>query len=117
MAEFESTRERKPPSSETSVVYDPRNGRIVYAHEFIGDGTGIYGPDGREERARVALEGVRRHHKGAAQLRVMHLPSNFRFEPDTLYRVDRRTGKIAVRPVVPAAAPTRRRRNTKKRAR
>lgn len=117
MAEFESTRERKPPRSETSVVYDPRNGRIVYAHEFIGDGTGLYGPDGREERARLALEGVRQHHKEPARLRVMHLPSKFRFEPNTLYRVDRRTGTIAAHPLVPAAAPAGRRRTTKKRAR
>jgi len=117
MAEFESTRGRKAPSSETSVVYDPRNGRIVYAHEFIGDGTGIYGPDGREERARVALEEVRRHHKNPTQLRVMHLPSDFRFEPGTLYRIDRRTARIVARPVVPTAAPSGRRLSTKKRSR
>jgi hypothetical protein len=117
VTEFASTRDEKPPKSETSVVYDPRTGRIVYVHEFIGDGTGLYGPDGREERARIALKRVKRHHKDAERFRVMHLPRNFRFKADTLYRVDLRTGRIAALPVVSAAAPAGRRRSRKKGAR
>ncbi len=113
MTEFESTRDEKSARSATTVVYDPRNGRIVYVHEFIGDGTGIYAPGGHKDRERIALEGVKRHHKDAKRLRVMHLPRDFRFEPETLYRVDLRAGKLAARPVVSAAAPSGRRRSGK----
>jgi hypothetical protein len=81
----------------TDGVYDPRTGRIVYVHEFIGDGTGLYGSGGRKERERIALEGVKRHHKDAKRLRVMHLPRDFRFETETLYRVDLRAKKLAAR--------------------
>jgi hypothetical protein len=97
MPEFESTRDEKPPKSQMSVVYDPRTGRIVYVHEFIGDGTGLSGSGGRKDRERIALEGVRRHHKDAKPLRVMHLPRNFRFEAETLYRVDPRANKLKAR--------------------
>jgi hypothetical protein len=116
MIEFESTRDEKPPKSETTVVYDPRDGRIVYVHEFIGDGTGLYGPDGREDRARIALQRVKRHHKDAKRFRVMHLPRNFRFKIDTLYRVDVRAGRLSALSVVSAAAAAGRR-NGKKGAR
>ena len=97
MPEFESTRDEKPPKSRMSVVYDPRTGRIVYVHEFIGDGTGLSGSAGRKDRERIALEGVKRHHKDAKQLRVIHPPRDFRFEAEMLYRVDPRASKLTAR--------------------
>jgi len=104
MNEFESTRDEKPPTSQTSVVYDPRNGRIVYVHEFIGDGTALFGPKGEEERARIALEGVKRHRKDTDRLRVLHVPRNFRFDDRTLYRVDVKACALAARADLSAAA-------------
>lgn len=104
MDEFESTHDDRPPTSQTSVVYDPRNGRIVYAHEFIGDGAGLFGPEGEEERARIALEGVKRYRKDAGHLRVLHVPRNFRFDARTLYRVDVDAGALTVRADLSAAA-------------
>jgi hypothetical protein len=97
MPEFESTHDEKPPKSQMSVVYDPRTGRIVYVHEFIGDGTGLSGSGGKKDRERIALEGVGRHLKGAKGLRVMHLPRNFRFEAEMLYRADPRANKLTAR--------------------
>ena len=97
MIEFESTQGEKAPKSETTVVYDPRTGRIVYVHEFIGDG-----PEGRDERGRIALQRLKRHSMDASRVRVMHLPRGFRFKSETLYRVDLRAGKIAASPVAPA---------------
>jgi len=97
MPEFESTSDEKPPKSQMSVVYDPRTGRIVYVHEFIGDGTGLTGSGGKKDRERIALEGVRRHRKDVKQLRVIHLPRNFHFEAEMLYRVDPRASKLKAR--------------------
>ena len=97
MPEFESTSDEKPPKSSMTVVYDPRTGHIVYVHEFIGDGTGLSGSGGKKDRERIALEGVSRHLKGAKGLRVMHLPRNFRFEAEMLYRVDPRASKLKAR--------------------
>ena len=51
--EMQSTLRDENPKSEICVVYDSSSGRIVLVHEFIGDGTGLYGPEGREERARI----------------------------------------------------------------
>jgi hypothetical protein len=76
--EFEST-EKTAPSSRVCVVYDPRDGRIIHRHDFVGDGTGIFGPDGREEREEQTLEGARRNHGDVSKLRVLHAPTNFRF--------------------------------------
>ncbi len=104
MDEFESTHDDRPPTSQTSVVYDPRNGRIVYTHEFIGDGDGPFGPEGEEEQARIALEGVKRYRKDAGRLRVLHVPSNFRFDDRTLYRVDVDAGELTARADLSAAA-------------
>ena len=104
MTEFESTRDDKVPTSETSVIYDTRDGTIVYVHEFIGDGQGVYGAEGQTERARVALEGAQRHLGNADGLEVLHLPRDFRFERDTLYRVDLAAGKLAVRDEASAAS-------------
>ena len=55
--EFESSEKKKAPRSLVCVVYDPRDGRIVHGHVFVGDGTGLFGPEGREERERETLEG------------------------------------------------------------
>ena len=106
MIEFESTHEGKVPVSETSVVYDARDGVIVYVHEFIGDGTGLYGAGGKAERARLALESARRHLGIGGQLEVLHLPRDFRFARDTLYRVDVAAGTLGVRGESSAAART-----------
>ena len=45
MLEFDSTFEEPPPRVEICVVYDRRNGRIVSMHQFVGDGTGLFGPE------------------------------------------------------------------------
>ena len=95
--EFQSTLQDQPPQSETCVVFDQRDGRIVLVHEFIGDGTGLYGPQGGEERARITLDSARHRHKEPGQLQVLHLPRDFRWEPQTLYRVDVPSGKLVVR--------------------
>jgi hypothetical protein len=97
MAEFESTGDEKPQRSEKVVVYDPGTGRIVYVHEFIGSGAALHGPGTRKERERVAFEALERHHKVAKGLRVMHLPRNFRFEAEMLYRVNPRANKLSAR--------------------
>lgn len=104
MIEFESTSDGKPPTTETTVVYDAQDGTIVYVHEFIGDGKGLYGAKGKAERARLALESVRRHLGSAQRLEVLHLPRDFRFARDTLYRVDIAAGKLTVRGKASAAA-------------
>jgi hypothetical protein len=97
MIEFESTHDGRVPTSETSVVYDARDGTIVYVHEFIGNGHGLYGAGGRAERERVALESAQRHLGRADRLKVLHLPRDFRFARNTLYRVDTAAAKLAVR--------------------
>ena len=97
MADFETTGDEKPPRSEKVVVYDLGTGRIVYVHEFIGSGAALHGPGTRKERERVALEALERHHKVAKALRVMHLPRNFRFEAEMLYRVNPRANKLSAR--------------------
>jgi hypothetical protein len=102
MAEFESTGDEKPPRSEKVVVYDPGTGRIVYVHEFIGSGAALHGPGTRKERERVALEALERHdlkrgYGVAKGLRIMHLPRNFRFEAEMLYRVNPRANKLSAR--------------------
>jgi hypothetical protein len=97
MHEFESTLPGHAPASHTTAVYDPRDGRIVYTHECIGDEIGLCGPGGRSERERIALEAVQRHFKDADRLRVLDLPEGFRFEHDKLYAVDPKGGTLTVR--------------------
>ena len=77
--EFESTVKKKAPASHVCVIYVPRDGRIVHGHEFVGDGTGVFGPEGREEREHQTLEGARRNHGDVSLLRVFHAPADFRF--------------------------------------
>jgi len=93
MIHVDSTIEEKEPQINYCVVYDGRHGNIVSRHGFIGDGSGLFGPDGKEERARIALEGAKRHPE-ADQLKVLHVPPDFRFEPDMLHRVDLKSGRI-----------------------
>jgi hypothetical protein len=75
-------------------MYDSSSGRIVLVHEFIGDGTGLYAPQGREERARITLEDARKHPASPAHLQVLHLEPGFKWAPETLYRVDVSAGKL-----------------------
>jgi hypothetical protein len=108
--EFESTEKKKAPASRICVVYDPRDGRIIHGHEFVGDGTGVFGPDGREEREQQTLEGARRNHGDLSKLRVLHAPTNFRFTPNAAYRVDIKSGRLVEHarwtPEQPQRAPT-----------
>jgi hypothetical protein len=92
--EFESTETQKAPPSHVCLVYDPRDGRIVHGHEFIGDGTGLFGPDGQKERERETLEGARRNHGDVSRLRVLHVPAGFRFAPNVAYRVDLESSRL-----------------------
>jgi hypothetical protein len=92
--EFESTEGKKAPRSHVCVVYD-RDGRIVHGHVFVGDGTGLFGPEGREERELETLEGARRNHGDVvSRLRVLHAPASFRFIPNVAYRVDTKSGRL-----------------------
>ena len=80
--EFESSEKNKAPRSLVCVVHD-RNGRIVHGHVFVGDGTGLFGPEGREERERETLEGARRNHGDlVSRLQVFHAPATFRFQSE-----------------------------------
>ena len=106
--EFESSEKKKAPQSLVCVAYD-REGRIVHGHIFVGDGTGLFGPEGREERERETLEGARRNHgKIISRLRVLHAPATFRLAPNVAYRVDVKAGQL-VEHVRHTAAPTKKR--------
>jgi hypothetical protein len=100
--EFESSEKTKAPSPLVCVVHD-RTGRIVHGHVFIGDGTGMFGPEGRAERERETLEGARRNHgEGVSRLRVFHAPGTLRFDPNVAYRVDTRSGRLVEVPAKPS---------------
>jgi hypothetical protein len=101
--EIQSTLREENSKSETCVVYDAGSGRIVLVHEFIGDGTGLYGHEGREERARISLEDARKHPAAPARLQVLHLESGFKLSPGTLYRVDVSAGKLVSHRQLPNA--------------
>ena len=92
--EFESTLRKKAPQSHVCVVYDPRDGRIIHGHEFVGDGTGLFGPEGQKERELETLEGARRNHGDVSQLKVLHVQAGFRFAPNAAYRVDAKAGRL-----------------------
>jgi hypothetical protein len=92
--EFESTEKKKAPPSHVCVVYDPRDGRIVHGHEFVGDGPGLFGPEGREEREQQTLEGARRNHGDVSRLRVFHVATDFRFLPNVAYRIDKKSDRL-----------------------
>src|SRR5262245_49353712 len=93
--EFESTDKKKAPRSLVCVVYD-RDGRIVHGHVFVGDdATGLFGPEGREERERETLDGARRNHgELVSRLKVLHAPATFQFNPNVAYRVDTKAGRL-----------------------
>jgi hypothetical protein len=96
MLEFESTFEEPRPKVEIVAVYDQRGGRILSMHQFVGDGTGLFGPEGKGERERIALDTVNQQHEKPVEteLGVMHVPPDFRFESESLYRVDPRARKL-----------------------
>jgi len=99
--EFESTEKTAPPPSHVCVIYDPNDGRIVHGHVFVGEGTGLFGREGQDERERETLEGARRNHGDVSLLRVLHAPADFRFASNVAYRVDVRTGRLVERGRVP----------------
>jgi hypothetical protein len=112
MDEFESTIAGNPPASRVSVVYDPRDGRIVYTHEVIGGGRETAAAKAGREKA--ALAGAARHRPDVTGVRVLRLADGFRREPEKRYRVDAKAGTLVVQTVVgrgtgfandPAAAP------------
>ena len=106
--EFESSEKKKAPQSLVCVAYD-RDGRIVHGHTFVGDGTGLFGPEGREQRERETLDGARRNHGNiVSRLRVLHAPATFRLAPNVAYRVDVKAGQL-VEHVHPTPAPTKKR--------
>lgn len=88
--------ESSDPISTTCVVYDERDGRVVHAHEFVGDGTGLFGKDGEGERWRMALETARQH-DDSSHLQTLNAPSDFRIEPDKIYRVEPSTRRLLPR--------------------
>jgi hypothetical protein len=93
--EFESSnKSRKPSQSHVCVIYDPRDGRIVHGHIFVGHGAGMFGPKGDAERERETLEGARRNHGDISKLKALHVPGGFHFEPNTKYRVDVKSGAM-----------------------
>jgi hypothetical protein len=92
--EFESTEKKKIPHSNVCIIYDPRDGRIVHGHEFVGDGTGLFGPEGKKEREAQTLEGAHRNHGDVSRLRVLHAPTGFQFAPNVAYRVDTKSGSL-----------------------
>ena len=106
--EFESTQKKTPPPSHVCVVYDPDDGRIVHGHVFVGEGTGLFSPEGRDERERETLEGARRNHGDLSRLRVLHAPADFRFAPSVAYRVDAKGARLVERDKVPHERPPRR---------
>jgi hypothetical protein len=92
MDEFESTIAGKPPMSRQSVVYDPRDGRIVYTHEVIGGARDTAAA--KAEREKAALASAARHRPDVAGVRVLHLADGFQKDPRKSYRVDPKVGKL-----------------------
>jgi hypothetical protein len=94
MDEFESTVAGATPISRLSVVYDPRDGRIVYTHEVIGGGRDTAAAKAAREKA--ALASAARHRPDVAGVRVLHLADGFKREAEKRYRVDAKTGRLIV---------------------
>jgi hypothetical protein len=105
--EFESTEKKAPPRSHVCVVYDPRDGRIVHGHTFVGDGAGMFGPEGREQREHETLEGARRNHGDVSRLDVLHVPAGFCFAANVAYRVDTKSGGLVEHDKWPRERPHR----------
>jgi hypothetical protein len=98
MDEFESTITGTPPIARLSVVYDPRDGRIVYTHEIIGRGRDTAAA--KAEREKAALASAARHRPDVPAVRVLHLPDGFRKEPEKRYRVDAKAGTLVAQAMV-----------------
>lgn len=92
MDEFESTIAGTAPISRQSVVYDPRDGRIVYTHEVIGGGRDTAAA--KAEREKAALASAARHRPDVAGVRVLHLADGFQKDSRKSYRVDPKVGKL-----------------------
>jgi hypothetical protein len=105
--EFESSDRKPAPPSHVCVIYDPRDGRIVHGHIFVGKSARLFGPEGREERERETLDGARRIHGDVSKLRTFHVPSDFRFAPNAAYRVDSKSNRLIERPTGPLGKPRR----------
>lgn len=105
--EFESSDGKPAPPSHVCVVYDPRDGRIVHGHIFVGRSARLFGPEAREERERETLDGARRIHGDISKLRTFHAPSDFRFAPNVAYRVDTKANRLVERPTAPPGKPRR----------
>jgi len=43
--EFESSDRKPAPQSHVCVIYDPRDGRIVHGHIFVGESARLFGPE------------------------------------------------------------------------
>jgi hypothetical protein len=107
MDEFESTIAGRAPISRQTVVYDPRDGRIVYTHEVIGGGRDTAAA--KAQREKVALASAAKHRSDVAGVRVLHLADGFTRDPDKRYRVDITAGKLVVQAAAsrPARGPRR----------
>jgi len=105
--EFESSDRKPAPPTHVCVIYDPRDGRIVHGHIFVGKSARLFGPEGREERERETLDGARRIHGDISKLRAFHAPSDFRFAPNVGYRVDTKSNRLVERPTAPLGKPGR----------
>lgn len=97
MDEYESTDATPVPALRPHRRLRPRDGRIVYVHEVIAGAGGVADLGTGDERAKPALEDVRRHHVGADALRVLHLAPGFRFYAGALYRLDTHPGAVTLR--------------------
>lgn len=105
--EFESSDSKPAPSSQVCVIYDPRDGRIVHGHIFVGRRARMFGAEGREERERETLDGARRIHGDIAKFRTLHVPGDFTFVPDTAYRVDGKSNRLVARDTAAPGKPRR----------
>ena len=105
--EFESSDRKPAPPSHVCIIYDPRDGRIVHGHIFVGKSARLFGPEGREERERETLDGARRIHGDVAKLRPFHVPGDFRFAPNVAYRVDSKLNRLVERRTLTVERPRR----------
>ena len=112
--EFESSDRKPAPQSHVCVIYNPRDGRIVHGHIFVGKSARLFGPEGREERERETLDGARRIHGDVSKLRAFHVPSDFRFAPNVAYRVDSKSNRLVERPTAPLGRTRRKPQPTKR---
>jgi len=90
-----------------SVLYDPRTGRALHGHTFVGVDDELSAPEGRAARERIMREEARRHHDVDA-LHFADAPADLRVEaPSTLRVVD---GVVTAMPIRIKPEPGKRRR-------